>query len=279
MMSSPVRPDLIQAGRGHPPVPPRPDVAPQPPPRGWSAGRRRFVAGLVLLAIAAPVAIAIAASNAHPHGAYAFLQMRLYQSNEPLRWNPCEPIQYQVNTANAPADAVAEVAAVTARVTQATGVPFEFDGTTNRTARDQVNALYYSDIGHDTYAPVLVSWLPDPQFQAIVHEQNVLAFTRVIPGDSAQISEQWASGIVVVDARRSIFDTSGRYSEPLVLQHEFGHVMGLGHVADPNELMFSIDVAKHTVPYQMEGWGPGDLEGLELLGRDQGCLAHVNVAP
>ena len=162
-------------------------------------GRRRLIAGVVLLAIAAPVAIAIAASNAHPHGAYAFLQMRLYQSNEPVRWNSCEPIQYQVNTANAPAGAVAEVAAVTARVTAATGVPFEFDGTTNRTASEQADALYYSDIGHDTYAPVLVSWLRHPQFQSIVHEQGVLAFTRVIPGDGAQTSEQWSSGIVVVE--------------------------------------------------------------------------------
>ncbi len=49
MMSSPVRPDLTPAGFGLPPVPPRPDVAPQPPRRGWSAGRRRLVAGLVVL--------------------------------------------------------------------------------------------------------------------------------------------------------------------------------------------------------------------------------------
>jgi hypothetical protein len=278
MMSSPVRPDLIPAGFGLPPVPPRPDVAPQPPRRGWSAGRRRLIAGLVVLVVAAPVAIAIAASNAHPHGAYAFLQMRLYQPNEPFRWNPCEPIQYQVNTANAPAGAVADVAAVTARVTAATGVPFQFDGTTSRTATQQAADLYYSDIGHDTYDPVLVSWLPHPRFQAIVHEQGVLAFTRVVPGNDAKTSEQWTSGIVVVDAGGA-FESSGRYSEPLVLQHEFGHVMGLGHVAEPNELMFSIDVAKDTVPYQMDDWGPGDLEGLELLGHDQGCLAHVNVAP
>ena len=97
-MSSPVRPDLIPAGFGLPPVPPRPDVAPQPPRRGWSAGRRRLVAGLVVLVVAAPVAIAIAASNAHPHGAYAFLQMRLYQPNEPFRWNPCEPIPRAAGT-------------------------------------------------------------------------------------------------------------------------------------------------------------------------------------
>ena len=278
MMSSPVRPDLVPTGFGLPPVPPRPDVAPRPPRRGWSPGRRRLVAGLVVLVIAAPVAIAIAASNAHPHGAYAFLQTRLYQPNVPFRWNPCEPIQYQVNTANAPAGAVAEVAAVTARVTAATGVAFRFDGTTTRTASQQADALYYSDIGHDTYDPVLVSWLPHSRFQAIVHEQGVLAFTRVIPGNVAQTSEQWTSGIVVVDAGGQ-FEPSGRYSEPLVLQHEFGHVMGLGHVAEPNELMFSIDVAKDTIPFQMDDWGPGDLEGLELLGHDQGCLAHVNVAP
>jgi hypothetical protein len=50
-------------------------------------------------------------------------------------------------------------------------------------------------------------------------------------------------------------------------------------VGDPDELMFSEDEAPDARPAQMFDWGPGDLAGLELLGRDQGCMDHVDVAP
>ena len=42
--------------------------------------------------------------------------------------------------------------------------------------------------------------------------------------------------------------------------------------------MFSFEVAPHTMPDSIEGWGPGDLQGLERLGSDQGCLERVRVS-
>jgi hypothetical protein len=44
-----------------------------------------------------------------------------------------------------------------------------------------------------------------------------------------------------------------------IVDHEFGHVVGLGHVKSPAELMFKENVGQRT-------WGPGDLEGLARLG-------------
>lgn len=258
------------------PVPPRPDAARPAPPRRWR--RRRFIAALTLLLLAGPAfAIAAAVGGGHPQGAYRFLQtVGSGGEQRPVRWNPCEPIHYQVDTANAPADALQDVADVTARVTQATGIAFEFDGTTHRTALSQIADLNYADFGRHVFDPLLVSWMTGPAFQDVVHQRDVLAFTRLAAG-YGDAAEQWASGVVVVDAGQR-FATSGRYSLELVLQHEFGHVMGLGHVAAPGELMFSVEAAPHTSPEQMYAWGPGDLEGLELLGRDQGCLHHVDVA-
>jgi hypothetical protein len=263
-------------GTGWIPVPPRPDARPAaPPPRRWR--RRRLFAALTLLVLAGPAFAVAAAVGGHPHGAYHFLAtVGSGSGQEPVRWNPCDPIHYQVNTANAPADALQDVAEVTARVTQATGIAFEFDGTTGRTALSQVADLNYANLGEHIFDPLLVSWMTGPAFQDVVHERNVLAFTRLAAG-YGDAAEQWASGVVVVDAGQD-FATSGRYSLELVLQHEFGHVMGLGHVAAPDELMFSVEAAPHTSPEQMYGWGSGDLEGLALLGRDQGCLHHVDVA-
>jgi hypothetical protein len=42
--------------------------------------------------------------------------------------------------------------------------------------------------------------------------------------------------------------------------------------------MFSFEVAHSTIPNPIEGWGEGDLQGLERLGADQGCLEPVRVA-
>ena len=43
------------------------------------------------------------------------------------------------------------------------------------------------------------------------------------------------------------------------LLHELGHLVGLDHVDDPNELMYP-RAAERT------SYGPGDLKGLALLG-------------
>ena len=42
--------------------------------------------------------------------------------------------------------------------------------------------------------------------------------------------------------------------------------------------MFSFEVAPRTIPDPIEGWGDGDLQGLEQVGADQGCLEQVRVA-
>ena len=47
--------------------------------------------------------------------------------------------------------------------------------------------------------------------------------------------------------------------------HELGHIMGLDHVTSKAELM-------EPAGGSMTDFGPGDLAGLEQLGRDQGCL-------
>jgi hypothetical protein len=50
-------------------------------------------------------------------------------------------------------------------------------------------------------------------------------------------------------------------------------------VSDPDQLMFSTQVAKGVIPVAIDGYGAGDFAGFELLGSDQGCLPRVRIAP
>jgi hypothetical protein len=83
------------------------------------------------------------------------------------------------------------------------------------------------------------------------------------------------SGVVAIDVGEDLPAGFGeRFSQGVVLMHELGHVMGLAHVASGLELMWSPDVdgaSRFPSPLQND-WGPGDLEGLERLGTDAGCL-------
>ena len=44
-----------------------------------------------------------------------------------------------------------------------------------------------------------------------------------------------------------------------IVDHEFGHLVGLDHVTDPGELMAEVNLGRTS-------YGPGDLEGLARLG-------------
>jgi hypothetical protein len=290
---TPRRPDLARVPT--PPVPPRSAVPGRPdvPPRldRLPRIRPRWIAPLAIASIIAlfgVVGLAFADGTLAPGHAsdsaqasgegYAFLDTRPFSGRTvPVRWNPCEPIQYEVNVVGAPADALDLIQRATERVTEATGIAFAFDGTTGRTLRQTGHDYFYSDGNHDIYYPVLFIWVPHERMVRMTDEPDVLAFTHPELGE-AQRSDQWVSGWIVVDSDGR-FEGGGRYSIELVLTHELGHLVGLAHVGDPGELMFSEDRAPDVRPAQMFGWGSGDLAGLELLGRDQGCMDHVDVAP
>ena len=54
------------------------------------------------------------------------------------------------------------------------------------------------------------------------------------------------------------------YAHGSVLLHELGHIMGLDHVKDPDQLMYS---GRHP-NYGLHDFGAGDLEGLRRIGMD-----------
>ena len=292
-------------------VPLRPDVArPALPPRTDHLHRRRrsdptlvgvlaiFLAGAIVvasIAIAAPGPAPVpgGASSATggagqpgiadtvpmgPDGPYAFLAATFVDGQrEPVRWNPCQPIEYQVNVVHGSPETDDAISGALDLASQASGITFQDDGTTTHGIAAMRHGRYFTDALHSVYRPVLITVVPHAQFLRFHVPRRVLAFTHPEQGTQAA-DDEWVSGYVVVDGGVH-YANSGRWSMELVIAHEVGHLLGLGHVNDPTELMFSTQVARGVIPAPIDGYGPGDLAGFELLGADQGCLPHIRVAP
>lgn len=72
----------------------------------------------------------------------------------------------------------------------------------------------------------------------------------------------FVTGAVQLDALKlgaMLRQPNGPLSVQAVIMHEVGHVLGLAHVDDPNQLIYPL--GSHVTDY-----GPGDLAGLARLG-------------
>ena len=117
----------------------------------------------------------------------------------------------------------------------------------------------------------MIAWAYQPQTDIPFSdgEDQFAAVSRPLaPPDN---TPQFVSGWVVVNAadHNPPGWASSAYQGPTIL-HELGHIMGLDHVSSKAELM------EPSGGYVTD-FGPGDLAGLELLGRDQGCLREPSV--
>jgi len=289
-------------------APPRPDgAALVTPPRADHPRSRRlpdatlvgvlaiFLVGACVslaLAVAAPVPAPVAEpatggagrpgiADVVPTGSdgpYSFLAPTYVDGQRvPVRWNPCQPIEYQLHVVHGPPETASAIEGAIGLASDASGIAFRFDGTTHRGIAGMRQGRYLVDPLHTVFRPVLITVVPHAAFQRFDVPRRVLAFTHPERG-SQTLDDEWVSGYVVVDGGIR-YASAGRWSMELVIAHELGHLLGLGHVKDPTELMFSTQVAEGVIPSPIDGYGPGDLAGLELVGADQGCLPHVRVAP
>jgi hypothetical protein len=257
---------------------PRPDALPPPPGPHWqqtfpAPGARKprralitivsVMTVLVMVTVAAaPVLNRFVQTSAQDE--YRFLETD--DSGHPARWNPCEPIHYVVNLGHAPAGSLLDVQEAVQRVSDATGISFAYDGYT-----DEVPFLhrdpYQPDRYGDQWAPVVIAWTSptgtDIPFHKNGHVAAGIASPELPYGNTGNV---FVSGWVVInvnDPNPPGFDTTGEQGP--VVQHELGHIVGMGHAKEQGELM-------EPSGGGMTDWGPGDLEGLKKLGRGAGCL-------
>jgi hypothetical protein len=271
---TPPRPDVP----GEQPIANASDVEPAEPPR-----RRR--SGVLLVAVLLALALVAAAIGSFgglgparhlslgAEGQYRFLHRT--SDGRPYRWDPCRPIHYEANLAAAPPGALDDVREAVARVADASGDQFVFDGTTTRTADQQIGRAFQTGDTSTRWLPLLIVWVPHEHFDFLAETHRAAAFAMPRAGDGAGYAT-YESGLVAVDASGAIpAGFEARYSEGVVLMHELGHVMGLAHVGDGDELMWSPNAsgADDAPDLSLNDWGPGDRLGLEILGAHDACPA------
>ena len=191
----------------------------------------------------------------------------------PVRFDPCSPIEVVLNLDGAPVGARADLEEAMARIAAASGLDLALAGTTDEPPSDP-RLPYQPERYGQRWAPVLVTWAQpgEPGVPLRGHDRGIA--TPVAVGPEGE--RTYVSGQVVLNAeRRDLQPGFGdrRDAWGATLLHELAHLVGLGHVDDPDQLM-------HTYPGEGEvALGPGDRAGLAAVGADHGCREVPTPAP
>jgi Matrixin len=225
--------------------PGQPPPAPEPQPATerwkWQLGIGAAVVGALVL-----VKLVAGGLSTLSGGNYEFLQS---QGGEPVTWNHCEAIRYQVNPKGAPENWEQIVHNAIDKVEEASGFVFADRGTTVKT---QLIGTKYEG---NEWEPVLIIWSDRYQDGSL---------------DGGVIGRGGGGTIDVNGRLRYVvgkISLDSNLREPvatqMVLEHELGHVLGLDHTDDRQQLMYAGYVGQ-------DGFGNGDVNGLKRL-HDVAC--------
>ena len=178
----------------------------------------------------------------------------------PVGYDPCRPVHYVLRPDNAPEGGEEAVHAAFARLSEVAGLQFVHDGASDEpTTLDR--PVFQPDRYGDRWAPVLVAWETEEQNPALAGDTVGQAGSVAVSlGEGTRV---FVSGTVSLDAGRMpeiLSFRDGAETARAIILHELGHLVGLGHVDDPAQLMYP--EARREVP----DFGPGDLTGLAALG-------------
>lgn len=192
----------------------------------------------------------LAAAPQVPQGIGSFEYMQTQRgSDRPVAYDPCRPIEVEVNPEGAPADYDELVDTGLAHTAAATGLVFTRVGLTDD--RDVVGG------GLPRRRPVLIAWATPDEVPELAGDVAGIGGSAAVgtPGHM-----QYVTGRVMLDSELfASFDDDEVVEAQAIMDHELGHVVGLGHVDDPGELMYDEALERTT-------YGPGDREGLARLG-------------
>jgi hypothetical protein len=191
---------------------------------------------------------------------YAFIETQRDDSGDvvPVAWSPCRPIHVVVDETGAPEGFLDEVVAALGATSEATGLVFVTDGVT-REAASADRGSFLPTLYGDRWAPVLVRFTDESEVSAMKGDVVGLSSTQAYEDTRTDVTH-YVSGTVYLDSELlRMRGVGGVPAYVQVLRHELGHLVGLDHVDDFDQLMYPN--ANRAVTFQ-----DGDLAGLAQLG-------------
>ncbi len=174
-------------------------------------------------------------------------------AGRPVTYDPCHPIDYVINPAGAPADYLLFIKPAIKAAQQAAGLKFVYRGTTTDTfdSRRQRSP---------TRQPVVIAFPAALQGTESTGDAVGLGGSTAITVNGA-VQPHYVTGAIAL--RSSWFKRESALghtvAEQGIVMHELGHLLGLGHVQDPSQLMY-------PAYHDQASYGLGDLAGLAVLG-------------
>lgn len=194
---------------------------------------------------------------------YAFISTR--RNGQPVRWSTCELISYVVRPTKEPDGGRELLEEAVRQVSEASGLEFSFDGTTDEPPTDN-RPPYHRDRYGDRWSPVLVAWSDPEEYPRL--EGRPAGFGGPVRVQQRGMVPRYVSGIVVLDVEQLAGLSEG--ARRAVVVHELAHVVGLDHVDDRGQLMNAVQYGEEVTSLQ-----EGDLRGLELVGRGK-CYQPID---
>lgn len=193
-----------------------------------------------------------------PTGHHAFLKIQ-GGTRSPVAWDPCRQIHY-VTSGVPPLGAELIVAEAVQELNKATGLQFVDDGATSEQPGSKRGPYLPQRYGK-IWAPVLVAWTTPDTVPALAGDA---AGRSGATGATTETGLQaYVSGGVFLDRPQlsKSRTAEGKALARGIVLHEFGHLLGLAHVADPTQIMNPV------VEPGIDHLKAGDREGLARLGQ------------
>jgi len=204
----------------------------------------------------------IEAKSAHKSYAFAYLQPF---SQTPIRWDPCQKISFKLLKNKSGRSQLANISTAFKRIGQAAGLEFRYAGGFKDyyAYGNSFNQEITSTDFPEAERSVLVKFVSPNNMNGQVNKYTIgVGGVQTLLGDADRYP---VNGLITLST--DLLKTNSNYRQA-VYMHEIAHVVGLDHVNDKRSLMFAGSTGwKFT-----KNFTRGDLTGLRLLGRSQGCL-------
>lgn len=228
----------------------------EPPAAPVSRQRRSRRLPLAVIGVIAAVALVLQLGAADPDDREPTFAFLATVDGQPVTYSSCGLIQVAVYPAGGPPNAEQLVREAVARMRTATGLDIVVAGAFGGHAPNwnfEAAPVHPDD-------PISVSWQDEDAIAELTDHTAGLGGSPVTSGPYGG-QRRVAGTIALSRDYYGLLTERGDHGEALaVLLHEFGHVFGLDHVDSPRELMYEDNTDLTT-------FGPGDLEGLRLLGQ------------